>query len=546
MAAGRKERKSVAVFLAANTGNDIRYEKLIHHVAAMFAKNGWNLVYGGSARGLMGTLGKAASALGVDVHGVKPRPFLKYEETGELPTFGHHELVDDLYTQKKRIAELTDAFIILPGGFGTLEEYTAVRMWSKLGVWRRPIVLLNFEGFYTPLLDWITKAKSLDFVSENSVAVVSVVNSVGEIDALLSNPATVVENDDHFDWSVLVPGHVDSWQSDFEKSLVDIADQVSLQHSLTVHWSTWHTWDYYTRVNPGVTEANVRIWKDIAPFSTCVGMTYQVAKNLGAALRAAPSLARGLERLRTVACPASADSTQPYHCVTGVFMDSYCIVIDPVFSVKAFTVPYNGSFETLPYITTSGRTQQRCFRYFARPSGDKVLTMEKVGSVDAAVQFSDIDHNTALQQISMRAARNTRISSKVPSKKVVVVRSLMDEKPTKIASTPLNAEFVVTACRVQIDFGERILTMQIPSNDWLFKPENKRYLLRLQHSPMYTPVNDAVLNLVIALKSLSNDGIALDQLLLMGEIGERLGLARGEILRIADSLWPEKHHVHYP
>lgn len=349
MPADYKEKRSIAVFLAANDGNDPKYKELAQHVAAVFAKNRWKLVYGGSARGLMGILGQTASALGIDVHGVKPRPFLKYEETGELPEFGHHELVDDLYSQKRRIAELSDAFIILPGGFGTLEEYTAIRMWSKLGVCRRPIVLLNFQSFYTPLLDWITEATRLGFISENSAAVVSVVDSIEEMNVSLLNPKSMIDNDDQFDWSVVVPGHISLLQPQLEKLLLETADQVSLQHSLTVHWSSWHTWDNYNRIEPGVTEANDHIWKDISPFSTCVGMTFLVAKNFRAALRTTPGLAQCSEKLRTVACPASADSIQPYHCLTGVFMDQYCVVVDLVFSAKAFKVPYDGSFETLPY-----------------------------------------------------------------------------------------------------------------------------------------------------------------------------------------------------
>lgn len=535
MSADHKEIKSIAVFLAANTGKEPKYKELVQHVAALFAKNRWKLVYGGSARGLMGILGQTASALGVDVHGVKPRPFLKYEESGELPIFGHHELVDDLYSQKRRIAELSDAFIISPGGFGTLEEYTAIRMWSKLGICRRPIVLFNFQGFYTPLLDWVSNTIKLGFISGNSAAVVSVVNSIEELNVTLLKPKPMIDNDDQFDWSVVVPGHISLLQSQLEKLPLETADQVSLQHALTVNWSTWHTWDYYNRIEPGVMEADDRIWKDISPFATCVGMAFLVAKNLRAALRTTSGLVQCSEKLRMVACSEVADSIQPYHCLTGVFMDQYCVVIDPVFSAKAFKVPYNGSFETLPYITTSGLFRQRCIRYIAGPSGEKLLTMEKIGSIEAAVQFSDIDHNTALRQISMRAARESMPGSQVPSKKGIVVRSLMNEKPTKIASTPLNAEFVVTACRVQIDFAQGTLTMQIPSTDWLFKPENKRYLLRLQQSPMYTPVNDAVLNLVVVLTPPVDDGLVSDQLHLMGEVGERLGLARGEILRIADS-----------
>ena len=81
----------------------------------------------------MGILGRAVASAGMQVHGVKPRSFLKYEENGLLPDFGYNELVEDLHTQKKKMAQLTDAFIVLPGGFGTLEELVAIRMWSKLG-----------------------------------------------------------------------------------------------------------------------------------------------------------------------------------------------------------------------------------------------------------------------------------------------------------------------------------------------------------------------------------------------------------------------------
>ena len=81
----------------------------------------------------MGILGRQLSSLGGQVHGVKARPFLKYEPTGLLSEYGTRELVDDLYTQKRRKAELTDTFVVLLGGFGTLEELFTLRMWSKLG-----------------------------------------------------------------------------------------------------------------------------------------------------------------------------------------------------------------------------------------------------------------------------------------------------------------------------------------------------------------------------------------------------------------------------
>jgi predicted Rossmann-fold nucleotide-binding protein len=91
----------------------------------------------------MGLVGHRVASLGGRVHGIKPRPFLKYEPTGQLPTLGTNELVDDLHTQKRRIASMVDAFIFLPGRFGTLEELVAVRMWSKLGEFNA--IFLEFE-----------------------------------------------------------------------------------------------------------------------------------------------------------------------------------------------------------------------------------------------------------------------------------------------------------------------------------------------------------------------------------------------------------------
>jgi hypothetical protein len=258
------------------------------------------------------------------------------------------------------------------------------------------------------LLDWITRATELGFISETSASVVSVVNNMDEMASRLLAPKDTIDNDDQFTWSVVVPSDNRFSQSQVEKLLFDTADQVALRHALTTHWSTWHTWNYYNQVEPDASKAKDHIWKEISPFTTCVGMTFQVAKNLQAAFVKTPGLAQYFGKLKTVACPASVDSKQPYHCLAAVFLDQYCVVVDLIFSVKAFKVPYNGSFETLPYISTSGSSQQRRFRYIAGSSGEKMLTMEKVDSNEVAVQFSEIDHHTALQQISFRAARETR------------------------------------------------------------------------------------------------------------------------------------------
>ena len=258
--------KSVAVFLAANSGAGSNFEDLARDTAALFGRNGWELVYEGSGRGLMG-IGQTASTLGVDVHGVKPRPFLRYEETGGLPEFGHHELVEDLYSQKRRMAELSDAFIILPGAFGTLEEYSTIRMWSKVGVCRRPVILLNFHNYYTPLLEWTIRATKLGFISEANASVVSIVSTIEEMSDLLLMPNSIVENGEHDPWSVIVPNGSIFTEWQLENLLFNAANQVALRHALTTHWSTWHTWDYYNRVNPDTTEASEHLWKEISHHS---------------------------------------------------------------------------------------------------------------------------------------------------------------------------------------------------------------------------------------------------------------------------------------
>jgi len=81
----------------------------------------------------MGILARELVRLGGRVHGVKPRSFQKFELSGTLPEVGENEIVSDLHSQKVRMAQLSDAFLFLPGGFGTFEELGTYRMWGKLG-----------------------------------------------------------------------------------------------------------------------------------------------------------------------------------------------------------------------------------------------------------------------------------------------------------------------------------------------------------------------------------------------------------------------------
>lgn len=142
--------RSVCVFCASSLPRDPRLEAEAARLGAALAIAGLGLVYGGGAVGLMGTLARAAVAGGARVTGVMPRFLLKWE-------IGHAEgamleLVDTMHARKARMSELSDAFIVLPGGIGTLEEMVEILTWRQLRLHDRPVVLVDTAGFWQPFL----------------------------------------------------------------------------------------------------------------------------------------------------------------------------------------------------------------------------------------------------------------------------------------------------------------------------------------------------------------------------------------------------------
>ncbi len=136
------------------------------------ARRGHVLVYGGARIGLMGAVADAALAVGGDVQGVILRDFI---DRGDV----HHpgvemESVDDMRARKAGLDGHADAFITLPGGLGTLEELSEMLSFRQLGFHRRPIVLLNTDGYFDPLLDWIERAIDAGFVRPEHRALMAV------------------------------------------------------------------------------------------------------------------------------------------------------------------------------------------------------------------------------------------------------------------------------------------------------------------------------------------------------------------------------------
>lgn len=148
--------RRVAVFCGANSGIPRAYGALASELGATLAQRGLGLVYGGGKVGLMGLVADGALHAGGHVTGVLPRALV----TAELAHTGVQDLriVGTMHERKALMAELADAFVALPGGFGTLDESFEILTWLQLGFHAKPFGLLNVEGFYDHLLGFLDRA----------------------------------------------------------------------------------------------------------------------------------------------------------------------------------------------------------------------------------------------------------------------------------------------------------------------------------------------------------------------------------------------------
>jgi uncharacterized protein (TIGR00730 family) len=154
--------KRVCVFCGSSTGNQDIYRDTAVAMGTLLAARGIGLVYGGGNVGLMGVIADAVLAGGGDVIGVIPRALADREIAHDGVT--DLRVVDSMHTRKAMMADLSDAFIAMPGGVGTFEEFFEAVTWTQLGVHRKPCGLLNAGGFYTALAAFIDQAVSEGFI----------------------------------------------------------------------------------------------------------------------------------------------------------------------------------------------------------------------------------------------------------------------------------------------------------------------------------------------------------------------------------------------
>jgi uncharacterized protein (TIGR00730 family) len=172
------------VFCGSSMGSDPRFEAAAIELGTTLAEARIELVYGGGRTGLMGAVADAAMAAGGHVIGIIPQ-WLGDRE------IAHHgipdlRIVGSMHERKALMAELSDGFIALPGGFGTLEEFCEAVTWVQLGIQHKPCVLVNLEGFYDNLLGQFDRGRAAGFISAPNREIVRVVTSVPDVLAVIS------------------------------------------------------------------------------------------------------------------------------------------------------------------------------------------------------------------------------------------------------------------------------------------------------------------------------------------------------------------------
>ncbi|CAN6273548.1 unnamed protein product [Urochloa humidicola] len=171
--------RRICVFCGSSHGKKKSYQDAAIELGKELVARNIDLVYGGGSVGLMGLVSQAVYNGGRHVIGVIPKTLMPREISGE--TVGEVKAVADMHQRKAEMARQSDAFIALPGGYGTLEELLEVIAWAQLGIHDKPVGLLNVDGYYNPLLSFIDKAVEEEFIKPTARSIIVLAPTPKEI-----------------------------------------------------------------------------------------------------------------------------------------------------------------------------------------------------------------------------------------------------------------------------------------------------------------------------------------------------------------------------
>lgn len=186
--------KSICVFCGSASGNHPEYLNIAKELGNYFSQQNIQLIYGGGSIGIMGAIARAVMDSGGQVTGVIPKKLA--EKNVGLTEITRLEVVDTMHDRKFRMAELADAFIALPGGIGTLEELFESLTWLQLGYHSKPCGLLNTEGYYDLLIEFLHSSVKAGFLRKEHLEMLQIADT----------PSALINKLEHFS-----DPHIEKW-----------------------------------------------------------------------------------------------------------------------------------------------------------------------------------------------------------------------------------------------------------------------------------------------------------------------------------------------
>lgn len=175
--------KSICIYCGSRKGNDSDLMPMAYKVGEIIAQTGNSVVYGGACVGLMGQVADGALAHGGRVVGIIPKLIFDFEVAHNGITELHQ--VESMHDRKLKMMQLSDAFIALPGGFGTMDELNEIITWRQIKLHDKPIAIFNYNGYYDHYLEFLKVCVKSGLISQEHVDMLIVSDSMEKILALL-------------------------------------------------------------------------------------------------------------------------------------------------------------------------------------------------------------------------------------------------------------------------------------------------------------------------------------------------------------------------
>lgn len=177
--------KSICVYTGASLNIPDEYHNEAKEVGRIIAATGYQLVYGGGNTGLMGTVSTSVMENGGRVLGITTKQLAEIEKVNTA--ISEIRVVENMHIRKHTMFENSDTFLILPGGFGTLDEFFEIVTWRQLQIHLHPILVYNYKGYWEPLKSLFESMKKAGFIKQHHIDMVTFINNSSELLTLLQN-----------------------------------------------------------------------------------------------------------------------------------------------------------------------------------------------------------------------------------------------------------------------------------------------------------------------------------------------------------------------